>query len=287
MAIDLGDPYPLAVFITDDSGNPANATTVVVTVTLPDLTVATPAVTNATTGTYTASYPTTQAGHHDVGWVATGLNACAYEDAFDVAVPERLIISLADARAALGKPAGDTVKDEDLRLYIMAATPIMENIIGPILQQTQDQWYDGGSPIIMLTKTPVISVTSVTETFGANVIRTLIYQPLDGITPVDAFGYTLDSKSGALIRRVSGVAAPFAAGRRNVHVISQVGRVLTANQVLATRLVVRQLWLVSGQQGLRPSMGTPGSAPSAPTGFAVPNAVYELCAPDASVWGIA
>ncbi len=285
--IDLGDTYPLAVFVTDDSGVAANAGACTVTVTLPDLTTVTPVVTNGAVGTYTASYPTTLPGHHEVNWVATGLNACAFEDAFDVAIPAELIISLADARAALGKVAGDTVKDEDLRSYILAATPIMENLVGPILTQSQDQWYDGGSPIIMLTHVPVVSVASVTETFGANVIRTLIFQPLDGITPVDAFGYTIDLKSGALIRRVSGVAAPFAAGRRNVHVTYLAGRVLTGNLLLAARLLVRQLWLISGQQGLRPAMGSPGSTPSAPVGFAVPNAVIELCQPDVPMPGIA
>ena len=214
--IDLGDPAPgLSFLVTDpDTGLPANATLVVLTITLPDMSTVLPAVTNAVTGTYTATYTTTMAGRHSIRWVATGANARTFTDVFNVgAAGGAALVSMAEVKSLLNITLSNTERDEELRGLIAAVTPVIESFTGPIVQRVEDQWYDGGTPIIMLTKAPVVSVASVTETFGANVIRTLIYQPLHGITPVNAFGYTIDLESGALIRRVSGVAAPFAAGR--------------------------------------------------------------------------
>jgi hypothetical protein len=174
-------------------------------------------------------------------------------------------------------------------------TPVIESFTGPIIQRVEDQWYDGGTPIIMLTKAPVVSVASVTETFGANVIRTLIFQPLDGITPVDAFGYTIDLESGALIRRVSGVAAPFAAGRRNVHVVHTVGRTdVPYNVQEGAKELIRINWQPKRaaswaggplQQQAADAMSVDQGVIR--MGFFVPNRVIELLMPSQHAWGIA
>src|SRR3546814_17325246 len=70
------------------------------TITRPDnTTVSVSPVTPVSTGTYTYDYATVQPGRHVVRWVATGANAGAYTDVFDVreAAPP-LLFSLADAR---------------------------------------------------------------------------------------------------------------------------------------------------------------------------------------------
>jgi len=294
MAIDLGDPYPLAVFITDDLGAPANAGTVVVTVTLPDLTSVTPAVTNGAVGTYTASYPTTQAGRHTARWVATGTSTptftlpVAYTDEFTVLPADPgFIISLADARAGLSMVAANTVKDEDLRTYIAAVSPIMEDIVGPILRTTRTETYDGGSTRIALLWSPVISVATVTESYGT-FARTLTAQDVFAGSGLDSYGYTVDLTSGVLSRRFAGISGPFPAGRRNIQVTYVSGRAsIGGNVLLATRRLIRHLWQ-SEQQGYRPQMGAPETAMGyTPSGFAVPKAVLELCAADTRVPGIA
>ena len=97
-------PVPPAPFVlTDTTGNPQDATgAVVVTITLPDGTTATPAVTHAGLGTYQATYTTTQPGHHIVSWSAAGTTPGAYTDTFEVQPStDQTIVSLAEAKEIL------------------------------------------------------------------------------------------------------------------------------------------------------------------------------------------
>jgi hypothetical protein len=286
MAIDLGDVWPLSVFITDDNGNAANATAVVLTITLPDGTTTAPTVTNPATGTYTASYVTVQTGRHEVFWSATGTNACDYEDSFYVQPRHQLIISLAQARAGLRLPAGQTIDDEDLRELIAAATPVMEDLCGPIVSRTVTDTYDGGSTQIPLIQTPVVSITSVTETAGSGWVKVLTPQDPTTGTGFDAFGYSVDLRSGIITRRAAGVAVPFITGIRNIQVVSVVGRAnVPANLVRATRRLVRFMWQQE-MQGQRPNGSTPESVGTTPSGYLVPNAVNALCAAELRVPGV-
>ena len=102
----------------------------------------------------------------------------------------------------------------------------------------------------------------------------------------DSYGYTIDLDTGILTRRASGVAINFIAGVRNIQVAYTSGRVeIPGNVKRAYRLLIRHLWqleqnrvpLVDSQQELL------GYTPS---GFAVPNAVIELCASSARAPGI-
>jgi hypothetical protein len=279
---DLGDPVPLAITVRNASGTPENATTVVLTITLPDLTTVTPTVTGVA-GVYATDVPyvATLAGHYAVRWVATGTNACTQSDVFNVyAADAGQLISLADARAALGTQTANTVKDEDLRSAIADATPIMEDLCGPLLRRTRVETYDGGTSQIALLFAPLISITSIVESYGSTYTRTLTAQDtaIFAGTGSDAYGYTVDLTTGIVTRRAVGVAIPFMAGKRNVQVTYVSGRASIGGNILrATRLLVRQLWLISGQQGNRPQMGTPDtSVGHTPSGFAVPNAVIEM-----------
>lgn len=284
--IDLGDPVPLSVYIVDDAGNPANAGAVTVTVTLPDGSTANPAVANAVVGTYTATYVPTQVGRHTVRWVATGANANAYDDVFEVyAADPGLIISVDEARAALRIPNAQTVDDDDLRELIAAATGPMEDICGPILRRNCDEWHDGGGQTVRLLQAPIISVSSVLEAYGAGYTRTLTLQNLDAGS-FDAFGYTVDLDDAILTRRTSGQASAFVGGRRNVHVVYVAGRAVPpANILRATRRLVRWLWQSENQRpGQNAQQGDPVITPS---GFAVPRDVVQLCASEVRIPGIA
>lgn len=177
--------------------------------------------------------------------------------------------------------------------FISAVTAVVEDITGPVVTRDYDEWYDGGSPIIVLDNVPVTAVTTVTETFGANVIRTLTLQQLDGVTPVDAYGYTIDMETGTLVRRVSGMTGPFAGGRRNVHVVYSAGYgAATANVPpniwLAALELIRVNWQPQ-QGGNRPAMGVidPQVGDSMRLGYFVPNRVMELLAPTHGSYGIA
>ena len=290
MAYDVLDPIPLAITVRNAANVPENATAVVLTITLPDQTIVTPAVTGVA-GVYTTNVPylAPQPGRYVVSWVATGTNACTSADIFNVLPADpHFIISLAEARNAIGIAAANTAKDEDLRAYIYAATPIMEDICGPILRTSVVETFDGGSDQINLLWWPLISVTSIVESYGSNYVRTLTLQDIFAVTAVDAFGYTVELKTGLVTRRVTGTASPFPRGRRNVQVAYVPGReVIGGNITLGTRRLVKFLWQ-QDQQGYRPSMGAPDTAmTTTPSGFAVPRAVIELCAGDVRGPGIA
>jgi hypothetical protein len=278
--IDLGDTKRLIALTTDPTGLAADVATMTVTVTLPDGTSSSPSVTHAGTGSYYADFATTQAGRHTVLWTGTGDNPQTYADEFDVAAADPgYIISLEQARRAVGLPATNTAKDEDLRDYLAAVTPIMEDLVGAIRSTARDEWHDGGSAAIRLLYAPVLSVTTVHESYGP-IYRTLTEQTLDGAGGFDAYGYTVDKTDGRIQRRASGMLVPFPTGRRNVHVTYTSGRTtpLSGNLLLATRRLLRHLWQQE-QQGLRPDFGSPENPIAyTPSGYAVPKAVVELCA---------
>lgn len=208
----------------------------------------------------------------------------------NAALPQ-YIISLDDARAALGMAFNaSAAKDQDLLLFIAAATPIMEDLVGPIVSCPRVETYDGGRAQIALLHSPLVSVTSVVESYGSTYERTLTPQSRFDGTPVTAYGYDIDLATGLLTRLVSGVVAPFPGGRRNIQVSYVSGRAtVSRNIILATRILVRHLWLLSGQQGLRPVLGAPDtSVGRTPSGFAVPNAVIEMVSgADTRIPGIA
>lgn len=286
--IDLGDPVVLTFKVTDASGNPAAAGAAVATVTLPDASTSTPAVTNPSLGTYQATFATTQAGRHGVKWVATGANAQVFTDVFNVAASSPgLIISLAEARVALGLNAASTATDGDIRGHILAATPVMEDLVGPIIPRTCVETHDGGSGTVRLLCAPVLTITSVSESYG-NFVRTLTAQPLD-TGPFDAYGYTVDLNDGILTRRVSGSAGMFQVGRRNVLVTYVAGRAVVRDNLLnATRELVK-FYAQKTQTPNRPDMGAADGVAmtSTPAGFAVPRHIVDLCGDDLRVIGIA
>jgi len=285
MAIDLGDPYPLTVLVTDDLGAPANAGAVVITITLPDSTTVTPAVVNGAVGTYSATYTPTLPGRYSWRSVATGVNACAFTDVFNVITASSLI-SLADARRGLRLFGVNTVTDEDLRELIADATPIMEDLVGSILSRPRSETYDGGRAQIVLLHSPLISVTSVVESYGSTYERTLTLQNRFDGSPVSAYGFDFDAETGLLTRLVSGVVAAFPQGRRNIQVTYISGRVAVSGNVLrATRLLIRSLWQLEQRAPMGP--GVSAEPVTYIRGFAVPNAVIEMCAGDARTPGVA
>lgn len=162
MAYDLGDVVPLAVSIRNTAGALADATAVVLTLTLPDGTTATPAVTHVSTGVYAADYTPTAAGLHAARWVATGTNASSYDDVFEVrSTGPRWIVSLADAKAVLNITG--TSDDEELRRFLDRAHGLAERAAGVTLApRTRTEYHAGGRASLRLRWPPVRTVTTVT-----------------------------------------------------------------------------------------------------------------------------
>lgn len=258
MAKYVGDTFTITATVTDASGALTDASSVTTTITLPDQTTAGPAaMAHASTGTYTYSYVSTAAGMHVATFTVTGggSGAGAGFVTFYVEPLTAGLVTLEETRAHL-RISTETLPSYRDRLlhWIQASRELIEGVTGNLTVQAQDEWLDGGGSTTMVLEPPIASMTSVTETFGANIVRTLTLQPIDGETTVTAFGYTVDDyTTGKLTRRVTGLAAPFALGRNNIHVQYNSG---VAGQwhpnIRLSNLELLRMWWIASQDGSNP-----------------------------------
>jgi hypothetical protein len=177
---DLGDTVPITGTCRDATGAATNATTVTLTVQLPDGSTTTPTVTNppATTGLYTYDYVPAVEGHYQ-WWLRTTGPTAALTGGFDVEPAfGPLIISLTAAREQINPRT--TVADEELREIIAAAGAMLE---GPMFANhaimrrtvTETRTIDprsvhyqyGTGQVFYLSRAPVISVTSIVRVDGS------------------------------------------------------------------------------------------------------------------------
>lgn len=257
MAYDLGDVATLAIQIKDNTGTLANATSVVATVTAPDGTTSTPSVTNGSTGNYSVAFTATQVGRHSIRWVATGTNAGAYTDVFEIGDPALLpVVSLSDLKDWLGKSQTSTTDDEKLRSILNVATDMCERYTNRALRRrtfveshnagTVGYWGQlgaaSGSPSIILWQRPVIAVTTVVE---------------NGVT-LTASDYTLDANAGILYRGSSIAAGSYSwyGGEQGVTITYTAGY---TNPPDVAQHTVKEVcrWLFAPQRGsvALPSLG--------------------------------
>lgn len=73
--LQVGDPWPIWVWLTDDDGDPVTPTTVTVVVTRPDLTTSTPTAVEDSGGDWRATYTLAAAGRHTALVTVTGPGA--------------------------------------------------------------------------------------------------------------------------------------------------------------------------------------------------------------------
>lgn len=275
MPFDLGDTARLTAPCTDGGGTPSNATTVALTISLPDGTTTTPAVTNppAVTGQYTCDYVTTQAGLHSVRWVFTD-PACAYTDVLDVrpAAPP-LMFSLADAKRQLQITTSSS--DDDLREVGEATTRAVEHFVGAVARRTVTEVSQGGTERMLLRTLPVLSVTSIAPV-----------QPWQ--MDIDASVLDVDPGTGVLRRTDWPVFWP-----GSYRVVYVAGRTeVSANIGLAGKLILQHLWRThyGASRGLPAIGGGDDFAVSEPIpglGFAIPNRALQLLQADRDLGGIA
>ena len=261
---EIGQTATVAISVYDSTGVLADlgGGNPTCTVTKPDATTASATVTRTAAGKYQGAYVTTMAGRHRFTFTGTGTNSGAlpWSDVADVWPSDpRLIISLADAKAALNVPAGTRVNDDELRLYIAATTPVIEDIVGSVLTGTRTETFDGGVRAVLLAEVPS-SITSVT---------------VDGVATTQ---YVANLTSGIVFSGSSSTPWMFNQGIQNVAVTYATGeQQIPPNVILAAREEVRFLYQI-GQQGGRPSLGgAPQDLSWTPSGFAVPQRVIELC----------
>jgi hypothetical protein len=227
----------------EDGGVLVNATTVVLTITFPDLTTTTPTVTNppATTGKYfyrQVVSPTGQTGSYTGTWLftlATG-ETTSYVDSFEVGVS---LVTIREATTHLR--AGGTIVTandlEQLQWLCAVSTDAVERDLGrTIIRKTVTETFDGGQSAILLTNTPVISVTTIVES---------------GVT-LAATDYTVNLKAGIVYRGGQQSPRSWLWGRQNIVATTLAGYAIRPVVVRKVALNgVQRMWQ-SSQQAAHP-----------------------------------
>jgi hypothetical protein len=176
----------------------------------------------------------------------------------------RLIIPLADARAALNVAASSRVNDDELRGYLVAAGIVVEHLAGAAsgLTQTKVESREGGRSALALFERPT-SITTVVE---------------DGTTLTSGDWY-LDGSGNLWRGDYPGAGTWSRLGPTVVTYVTGSG-ILAENVKLAAAHLVRHWWNQT-QQSYRPYMGATMDEPPSVmvAGYAVPNFVVDLLAP--------
>ncbi len=256
---ELGQSLAFSVTIYDSTGAKANVGTIGnATITRPDSTTTTVLPSNPGTGEYLAQVASTMFGRWRCQFTGSGANSGAlpWTDYADVwPADPRLIISLADAKAELNHITD--INDDELRLYIAATTPIVEELAGRVLVATLTETFDGGRRAVLLSER-ASAITSVT---------------VDG-TALAASDYTADLASGIVYAGGSSTPSTFSWGRQNVVVVYTVGAAaIDPNVVQAARVITAHMYKV-GQQ--RKGKNAQADDIVIASGYAVPKRALEL-----------
>ena len=173
-----------------------------------------------------------------------------------MAPPVTDIVTLADVKTFM--QITSTANDAELSNMISAASTMWNRKYGPVSgSPSYDEWYDGGASTISLRNIPVLTVTSVIETFGSSYTRTLVQEAPDSGVGT-AFDYSIDLTSGLLTRRAMGIGMSFAPGDKNIHVVYTAGYSSVPYDIQqAVWVLVAHLW-----ETQRGRMVIPGQPPA-------------------------
>jgi uncharacterized phiE125 gp8 family phage protein len=169
------------------------------------------------------------------------------------------LVTLADIKTFLN--IGGSQYDAELPGFITTASDMIESRIGPVVgAPTFDEYYDGGNGSttqLVLRHSPVVAISAISEAYTVTWVKTLQPQPLDGTaTDSSGYGYTVDLQNGLVTRRAAGMVAPFAAGKRNIHVVYTAGyAVIPPELITAAKILIKHLWEERRGGAKRPGLG--------------------------------
>lgn len=292
---DLGAAVPpgdLQFNLKDDSGAPvaASPSPPVLTITLPDGTTVTPAVSTTVTGIYvpSAHFVPSQAGHHLWSWSVAGDHPGAYVDSFEVRpAPDPTIISLAEAREIL-KMGSDTSRDQDIRGYSQAVTEWVEYAAGPVVTRQVTETVRSQGRVMILGRPPVrTDLGTALDPSGRRDGSTT--NGLVSITPLLSYGFVYDisqllvTESGE-IRHFAGFPFFYSADYLPQYEVTYwAGRAVVPWGIYeACKIALKHVWAVErGSASGAAGAGTYGESETVSTGygFAVPNRAVELLTP--------
>lgn len=179
------------------------------------------------------------------------------------------LITKAEARKQLRWPALFTADDDELEQdYIPAATPVVEDVVGPVVQRAFTETLPGGARAVLLSRA-ASSITSVV---------------VDGTAFTD---FTPDLVAGIVYG--GGVLTPryFGGGVGSVVVTYVAGKVANTGAVpknikLAARIIVARAWQAD-HQGFTSDDDQAPRMVRTPSGFEIPADALAFLADDGDV----
>jgi hypothetical protein len=205
VAHNQGGIIRLTYTVKNDLGVLTNPLTATLAITQPDGTLAAGTIVTlppAVTGQLVYDFPYSQAGLHSVHW-STTVPTTAEDDVFIAERPAALLVSVDEAVAHL-RAAGVLTSDADreqLQWLCLVASDAVERDLGRVItRRTVTETYDGGRWKINLRSTPVISITTVTESG----------------TALAAGDYVVNTSTGQLARGSTLSPSWFASGWQNI-----------------------------------------------------------------------
>lgn len=162
------------------------------------------------------------------------------------------LIGLPEVKEHLRIPANDRINDDFLLECIEAVGPLIENLTGPIMVQTFDEWHEGGHATISLRHkpsygfgtSPVLNVLAVSEYRGP-----IEYALAVVGTPTLGSVYSVEAnvELGTIVRRTSG-GGTTAFWRdpnhpqQSIHVVYQAGQERTPVNVRRAAVETIRWW---------------------------------------------
>jgi len=220
---DVGDRVNVSTLVTVN--NVATDATMAIAVTKPDNTIpAAPTINHPGVGQYNADIDVDQAGNWLARWVATGTAKAADEQQFYVQPQGFRIVSLTDAKAHINKTGTYTGDDNELRGFIDAAGELVDVLAGPTVNRTVVEYHSGPAQEIFLNQWPVVSVTSVIETWPGGPNYTLNQLADLGAGGSTGYDFTFDAEVASITRRVQSWTYAFPPGTNNIKVTYVQGR---------------------------------------------------------------
>lgn len=148
------------------------------------------------------------------------------------------VVSLAETKLQLNMT--DSASDAELAVFISAASEAIEDYVGAVVNRAVTETFDGGTDQILLSKTPVVSVTSVTD--NGTVLAATSYKA---------------SAAGVLSRVAGQGRTPFQPGVQSLVVVYVAGRAADTASVprrmkMAALIIIQHLWETQRPAGRGP-----------------------------------
>jgi hypothetical protein len=152
-----------------------------------------------------------------------------------------LLVGLDEVKDHLSIPAEDRTRDNSLQRFIKGATPLIEDLTGPILPRVYDEWHEGGHSTLSVRHRPSYGygTSPIFELMAVSEYRGPIEYNLSLVpTPTAGTVYSVmgNEELGTIVRRTSGGGTvPFWSDpshpSQSIHVVYYAGQKQTPDNV--------------------------------------------------------